>query len=106
MQAPPKLAALVASVLFASTLGVLMGVGAFGLMRTLEQAGEGLGLVPPRWGENNLDLMLEISAIAALPVVVWFVVWFYKKAVKAEENLRGYKYAPPPSPSAKAPGPG
>jgi hypothetical protein len=101
MQASPKLAALVASVLFASTLGVLIGVGAFGLIRMVEQMGEGLGLIPGRWGENNPDLMVQISGLAAVPVVIWFVVWFYKKALKAEQNLQGYKYAPPPSPSTK-----
>jgi hypothetical protein len=101
MQAPPKLAALIAAILFASTLGVLIAVGAFGFIRMVEQMGEGLGLMPGRWGENNPDLLVGISALAAVPVVIWFVVWFYKKAVKAEENLQGYKYTPPPSPSTK-----
>ena len=95
MQLPPKSAALISSVLFACTLGVLIVVGSFGFMRVMEQMGEGLGLTPPRWAENNPDILLAISSISAIPVVIWFVVWFYKKAVVAETNLKDYRYTPP-----------
>ena len=44
MQLPPKSAAVIASVLFASTLGVLIVVASFGFMRLMEQMGEGLGI--------------------------------------------------------------
>jgi hypothetical protein len=98
MQLPPKLAALISSVLFACTLGVLIVVGSFGLIRLFEQMGEGLGLTPPRWAENNPDTLLAISAISAIPFVIWFVIWFYKKAVTAEHNLKDYRYAPPEAP--------
>jgi hypothetical protein len=57
--------------------------------------GEALGLAPSRWGENNLNLLVDISTALALPVVVWFVVWFYRKAVAAEQQLAEYKYTPP-----------
>ncbi|PHX99186.1 MAG: hypothetical protein CK529_10385 [Rhodospirillaceae bacterium] len=95
MQLPPKSAAVIASVLFASTLGVLIVVASFGFMRLMEQMGEGLGITPPRWAENNPDTLLAISAISAIPVVIWFVIWFYKKAVTAENNLKDYRYSPP-----------
>lgn len=95
MQLPPKLAAAIAAVLFASTLGVLIVVAAFGFMRVMEQMGEGLGLVPSRWAENNPDILLGISTITAIPVVIWFLLWFYKKAVVAETNLKDYRYSPP-----------
>jgi hypothetical protein len=95
MQLPSKVAALISSVLFASTLGVLIVVASFGFMRLMEQMGEGLGITPPRWAENNPDTLLAISTISAIPVVIWFVIWFYKKAVTAEQNLKDYHYAPP-----------
>jgi hypothetical protein len=103
MTIPPRISALVSAVLFACTLGVLIAVASFGLIRMFEQMGEGLGLVPSRWGENNPQLLLEISTLSALPVVVWFVVWFYRKAVAAETNLKGYRYTPPtpPKPTGK-----
>ncbi|MSO96740.1 MAG: hypothetical protein EXR11_00770 [Rhodospirillaceae bacterium] len=98
MRIPPKLAAAVSAVLFASTLGVLIAVAAFGVIRMVEQMGEGLSLVPSRWGENNPGLLLQISGAIALPVVAWFVVWFYKKAVTSEQALQDYHYAPPEAP--------
>jgi len=94
----PKLSAAISAILFASTLGVLIVVASFGFIRLLEQMGEGLGLVPSRWGENNPDLMFDISIAVALPVVIWFVVWFYKKAIAADANLKGYRYTPPTEP--------
>jgi hypothetical protein len=90
-----KLSGLVATVLFAGTLGVLLTVAAFGLFRIGGQALEALGHLPLRWGENNIDLLLELSLAASAPLVVWFTLWFYKRARNAEEGLVGYKYTPP-----------
>jgi hypothetical protein len=92
---PPKIAAAVSAALFASTVGVLTAVATFGVFRLFEQMGEALGLVPARWGETNLPLLVDISMFAALPVVAWFVVWFYRKAVASEQALADYKYTPP-----------
>jgi hypothetical protein len=91
----PKIAAAVSAALFASTLGVLTAVATFGVVRLVEQMGEALDLVPARWGETNLPVLVDISTLAALPVVVWFVVWFYRKAVRSEQALADYKYTPP-----------
>lgn len=84
-----------ATILFACTLGVLVAIGTFGVVRMMEQMGEGLSLLAPRWAENNFSLMLEISVAAAIPVALWFVAWFYRKAIRAEMSLVGYKYTPP-----------
>jgi hypothetical protein len=94
--------AVVATVLFACTLGVLVAVGMFGAVRVFEQMGEGLGFLPNRWAENNLILMIEIAGVAALPVALWFVAWFYRKAQAAEEKLKDYKYVPPAATSGKS----
>ena len=75
---------------FAGTLGVLLTVAAFGLFRIGGQALEALGHLPLRWGENNIDLLLELSLAASAPLVVWFTLWFYKRARNAEEGLVGY----------------
>lgn len=89
--------AVVATVLFACTLGVLVSVGTFGVVRVIEQMAEGLGLLPSRWAENNMTLLLEISGISGVPVAGWFVFWFFRKATKAEDILEGYTYQPPKS---------
>lgn len=86
---------IVATVLFAGTLGVLITVAAFGFLRIGEQALEALGYLPLRWGENNIDVLLELSLAVSLPLVIWFVIWFYKRARNAEQGLTGYKYTPP-----------
>jgi hypothetical protein len=98
MQVSPKVAAAVSSLLFASTLGVLIAVASFGIIRMFEQMGEGLSLVPARWGENNPGLLVQISVAIAFPVVIWFVIWFYNKAVLAEQALQNYRYTPPEAP--------
>jgi hypothetical protein len=97
----PVFSAVVATVLFGSTLGVLVAVGMFGVIRIGQSMIEALGMLPPRWGENNVTLMMEISGALAVPVVVWFVVWFYRKALKAERDLEGYRYTPPQQTSGK-----
>ena len=65
----PRLAAVIATVLLACTLGVLVAVGSFGVIRMVASMGEGLGMLSARWGENNVGLMMEISGVMALPVV-------------------------------------
>lgn len=89
------LSGIVVTVLFGGTLGVLVTVASFGLLRIGQSALEALGHLPLRWGENNLDTLLELSLAVSLPLVIWFVVWFYKRALKAEQDLVGYKYTPP-----------
>lgn len=86
---------IVATVLFAGTLGVLISVAAFGFLRIGEQALEALGYLPLRWGENNIATLLELSLAVSAPLVIWFVMWFYKRARSAEQSLAGYKYSPP-----------
>jgi hypothetical protein len=94
----PRFAAVLAAVLFASILGVLVAVGSFGVLRVLEGAGEAFGLLPNRWGENNPEILMTASGVVAIPVVLWFLVWFYKKALAAELMLETYKYTPPEAP--------
>lgn len=86
---------MVATVLFAGTLGVLITVAAFGFLRIGEQGMEALGYLPLRWGENNIGTLLELSLAVSAPLVIWFVMWFFKRARHAEQGLIGYKYTPP-----------
>jgi hypothetical protein len=44
----PIVRAVTAAILFASTLGVLVAVGGFGVVRIVSQMGEGLGFLPNR----------------------------------------------------------
>ncbi|MBM3515124.1 MAG: hypothetical protein FJX59_15650 [Alphaproteobacteria bacterium] len=94
--------AIVATILFACTLGVLVSVGTFGVVRIFEQMAEGLGFLPQRWAENNTALLMEISGVAGVPVAAWFILWFYRKATTAERALDGYTYQPPKSGPDKA----
>lgn len=98
MNLPPKIAAGISAVLFAGTLGILIAVASFGVIRVCEEMGEGLGLVPGRWGENNVELIMYGSVIVAIPVVLWFLVWFFQKALAAELMLRDYTYVAPEAP--------
>ena len=95
MRTNPTVIAAVTTSLFAGTLGVLIAVAGFGVLRVAEQMLEAVGILPLRWGENNVTLMLEISGVLSLPVVVWFGLWFYRKAASGERSLEGYKYTPP-----------
>ncbi|MDX2224423.1 MAG: hypothetical protein SFV21_16850 [Rhodospirillaceae bacterium] len=101
MSKSPVYSAIIATVLFGSTLGVLVAVGMFGVIRIGQSMIEALGMLPPRWGENNVTLMMEMAGALAVPVMVWFVVWFYRKAVKAERDLLDYRYTPPQPTSGK-----
>jgi hypothetical protein len=94
----PRFAAVISTILFVSVLGVLIAVGSFGLLRIGEEIGEGLGLVPARWGENNLDLLVLWSGVLAIPVVLWSTVWFFRRALKTEKALENYTYTIPETP--------
>lgn len=87
--------ALAPTILFGGTLGTLIGVTVFGVSRIINQMLEAVGLIPLRWGENNLDVLANISIFLTLPVVIWFVWWFYGKARDAEARLKEYIYTPP-----------
>ncbi len=95
MRTNPKFIAAVTTTLFAGTLGVLIAVAGFGVIRIAEQMLEAIGVLPLRWGENNVDILMEVSGLLSLPAVIWFGVWFFRKAAAGEKNLDGYKYTPP-----------
>ncbi|MCA0200995.1 MAG: hypothetical protein LCH56_09155 [Proteobacteria bacterium] len=95
MKHNPTFSALISTVLFAGTLAVLITIAVFGLLRIGEQAVEALGYLPLRWGENNIDILFELSLLASAPLVIWFVLWFFKRARTAEASLTDYKYSPP-----------
>jgi glycerol-3-phosphate acyltransferase PlsY len=83
----PYVNAVITTVLFAGTLGVLIAVTGFGVIRILEEMLEALGTLPLRWGENNVTTLMAIAGVASIPVVVWFSFWFYRKALNAERIL-------------------
>lgn len=91
MRTNPYANAIITTVLFAGTLGVLIAVTGFGVIRIVEEMVEALGILPLRWGENNVGTLMAISGLAALPVVVWFSFWFYKKALNAERILTSHE---------------
>jgi len=80
-------------------MGVLVGVGTFGIVRVITEMAEALGILTPRWGEGNIATLLLISGIAAAPAALWFVFWFYRKAHNAELHLQNYKYVPVKNPT-------
>jgi hypothetical protein len=82
--------ALTATIVFVGTLGLLLVVGGFGVIRLLEEMCEAMGFLPPRWGENNLTLLLEAAGVLSAPVVIWFGFWFYRKALSVEKRMEGY----------------
>jgi len=98
----PIVRAVTAAILFASTLGVLVAVGGFGVVRIVSQMGEGLGFLPNRWGEENIQTMMILAGVIAAPVAIWFIFWFYRRAYTAEVALETYTYVPPPQPGAKS----
>ena len=87
MRTNPYLNAVITTVLFAGTLGVLIAVTGFGVIRLMEEMLEALGTLPLRWGENNVAALMGIAGVASIPVVVWFSFWFYRKALNAERIL-------------------
>ncbi len=97
----PILTAIASTTLFAGTVGVLIAVAGFGVLRMGEGMLEAIGVLPLRWGEENILLMMTISGTLAVPVIVWFAWWFYRQALKGERALVGYRYSPPQSDSDK-----
>jgi len=89
----PVVIAILTTVLFAGTLGVLIAVAGFGMIRVGEQMLEALGILPARWGENNVLLLLQLSGVLAVPMVLWFSLWFYRKALAAEKILTAQEAA-------------
>lgn len=93
MSKNPVVIALLTTVLFAGTLGVLIAVAGFGIIRLFEEMAEALGILPVRWGENNVLVLLELAGALSVPVVLWFSFWFYRKAVAAERILTAQEAA-------------
>jgi hypothetical protein len=91
----PNIIAAVTTVLFSGTLGALIAVAGFGVLRIGEQMLEAVGVLPLRWGENNVTLLMAIAGVLSLPAVAWFGAWFFRKAAAGERRLDGYKYTPP-----------
>ena len=87
MRQNPVFIAILTTILFAGTLGVLIAVAGFGVIRLVEDMAEALGILPLRWGENNVNTLLAASGLVSIPVVAGFGVWFFKKALNAERVL-------------------
>jgi hypothetical protein len=83
----PYVIALITTILFAGTLGVLIAVTGFGVIRVVEDGLEAIGVLPLRWGENNVLTLAYIAGGLSVPVVLWFSAWFYRKALNAERIL-------------------
>lgn len=94
MRPSPTLIASAATIIFIGTLGLLLIVAGFGVIRIIEDMGEALGFIPSRWGENNPMVLVQIAAVISAPVVVWFSVWFFKKSRDAEIRLVGVDTKP------------
>lgn len=94
MHPSPQMTAVTATIVFIGTLGLLLVVGGFGVIRLGEEMLEGLGMLSPRWGENNLLTLVSMAGIVSAPVVVWFGVWFYRKALAGEKRMEEYAAAP------------
>jgi len=90
----PRLIAITATIVFVGTLGLLLVVGGFGVIRVGEEMLEGLGMLSPRWGENNLMALLSLAGLISAPVVIWFGAWFFRKALAGEQRMEGYVTAP------------
>ena len=89
MRTTPTLIAATATIVFIGTLGLLLVVAGFGVIRVCEEAAEALGFLPPRWGENNLIVLLECAGAISVPIVAWSSVWFFRKSRAAEKRLHG-----------------
>jgi hypothetical protein len=94
VRSSPPLIAATATIVFVGTLGLLLVVGGFGVIRVAEDAMEALGMLSPRWGENNLKVLVGLAALFSAPVVIWFGVWFYRKALAGEQRMATYVTAP------------
>jgi hypothetical protein len=82
-----------ATIVFVGTLGLLLVVGGFGVIRLAEEMFEALGVLPPRWGENNLLTLVTLAGVISAPIVVWFGIWFYRKALAGEKRMVEYDAA-------------
>lgn len=91
MSKNPVVIAALTTVLFAGTLGVLIAVAGFGVIRLFEEMAEALGILPVRWGENNVLVLMELAGALSVPVVLWFSFWFYRKALSAERILTAHE---------------
>jgi len=89
VRASPHLIAITAAIVFVGTLGLLLVVASFGAIRVGEQMLEAFGVLPPRWGENNLAVLVELSMLLSLPFVAWFGYWFYRRALATEKRMVG-----------------
>jgi len=83
----PYANAIITTILFAGTLGVLIAVTGFGVIRIVEEMMEAVGILPLRWGETHVGTLMSIAGVASIPVVIWFSFWFYRKALNAERIL-------------------
>ena len=77
--------------MFMGTLGVLISVAGFGVIRVVEELLEAVGVLPLRWGETNLTILLQLSVAVTIPIVLWFSVWFYRKALASERAMQHYR---------------
>lgn len=93
MHPTPQMTASTATIVFVGTLGLLLVVGGFGVIRVAEEMFEALGVLPPRWGENNLLALVTMAGVISAPVVIWFGVWFYRKALAGEKRMEEYDMA-------------
>ena len=91
----PTLISSVATIVFVGTLGLLLVVAGFGVIRLIEEMAEALGFLPVRWGENNLLILVELAAAISAPIVLWFSVWFFKKARAAEIKMQTFEASKP-----------
>ena len=66
----PVLTAFASTTLFAGTVGVLIAVAGFGVLRILEGMLEAISVLPLRWGEDNVFLMMTVSGALAVPVII------------------------------------
>jgi hypothetical protein len=90
----PRLTAITATIVFVGTLGLLLVVFGFGVIRVGDEMLEGLGMLSPRWGENNLRALVGIAGIISAPVVIWLGVWFFRRALAGERRMEAYEAAP------------
>jgi hypothetical protein len=91
----PTLISAVATTVFVGTLGLLLVVAGFGVIRIIEEMAEALGFLPARWGENNLMVLVQLAAAMSAPIVAWSSVWFFKKARAAEIKMQAYEASKP-----------
>jgi hypothetical protein len=94
VRSSPALIAATATIVFVGTLGLLLVVGGFGVIRVAEDSMEALGMLAPRWGENNLKVLVGLAGLFSAPVVIWFGVWFFRKALAGEQRMAAYVPAP------------